>query len=101
MVSEGTTKQRAKDTGKSIGCTEETGECRTTGWWCGEGDDGVCSGTETSCSQTGNGTTDDEGFSVGSCAADRRADFEDEKGGEEGPFEIKKFVCLAPCFSGC
>lgn len=44
---------------------------------------------------------DDEGFSVGSCVVDCRVDFEDEKGGEEGLFEIKKFVCFVFCFLGC
>lgn len=97
MISESTTQERTDDTGESVRGTDDTGKGGALARGRGEGDDGVSTGTETSSTKTGNGTAGNEGFSVGSGAANDGAKLEDEDGDEERSLEWEVLVDFTPC----
>lgn len=84
IVRKRTAKKWSDDTSQAVGSADDAREGRATLRGRGEGDDGVCAGTETGCSDAGDGSSCDEGFGTGGGAADDGADLEDGNGDEEG-----------------
>lgn len=96
VVSESTAQERTDDTGNTICSTDDTGKSRSLLGRCREGDDGIGTGTQTSGANTSDGTTGDQGLSVGGSTADDGTELEDEDGDDEGSLEREVLVDFTP-----
>lgn len=96
VVGEGTAQERADDTSNTISGTDDTSKGGSLLGRGREGDDGIGTGSQTGSANTSDGTTSDEGLSVGGSTADHGPELENQDGDDEGGLEREVLVDFTP-----